>query len=47
MILHRCVICGELNAELLEADRYRCRTCGAVFSDGFRRLVDDMGRVGL
>jgi DNA-directed RNA polymerase subunit RPC12/RpoP len=42
-VLHRCIVCESLTAQPIEGDRYRCPTCGAVFTDGFRRLVEDMG----
>jgi hypothetical protein len=45
VVMRRCLICDRLEAELVESDhprRYQCRHCGAVFTDGFRRLVEDM-----
>jgi hypothetical protein len=34
-----------LKAEPVDTDRYHCGECDATFTDGYRRLVEDLGKV--
>ena len=44
-VLHRCPICHVLKAELIEGDRYRCASCGALVTLGLGRLLTDLEQV--